>query len=64
MSLEKSIKAGKEHRQEYRGAKRVDKTCRNHGNCIWCLGNRKYQEKKGKEKCKEELTRWNKEGNI
>ena len=31
MSLDKAIEHGKEHRKPYRGAKAVDKTCRNHG---------------------------------
>ena len=33
MSLDKAIKHGKEHRKPYRGAKAVDKSCRNHGSC-------------------------------
>jgi len=40
MALDKAIKSGKEHRKPYRGAKAVDSTCRNHGSCSWCLGNR------------------------
>lgn len=64
MSLEKSIKSGKEHRKEYRGAKRVDPSCRNHGNCSWCEENRKYQDEKSKEKCKKELTYYKKIGRI
>lgn len=32
----------KEHRKQYRGGKACDKTCRNHGGCDWCLGNRMY----------------------
>lgn len=40
MSLNKAIASGKEHRKEYRGGKAVDKTCRNHGGCPWCEGNR------------------------
>lgn len=40
MSLSKAIASGKEHRKEYRGGKAVDKTCRNHGGCPWCEGNR------------------------
>ena len=40
MSLDKAIASGKEHRKEYRGGKAVDKTCRNHGGCPWCEGNR------------------------
>lgn len=45
MSLHKAIKSGKEHRREYgiKGepyCKAVDPSCRNHGSCPWCLGNR------------------------
>ena len=36
MSLDKAIKSGKEHRKEYRGAKSVDPSCRNHGSCLFC----------------------------
>ena len=46
MSLDKAIKHGKEHRKEYRGAKAVDKTCRNHGSCEYCKSNRMYKVKK------------------
>lgn len=45
MSLHKAIKFGKEYRREYgiKGepyCKAVDSSCRNHGSCSWCLGNR------------------------
>lgn len=40
MSLDKAIEHGKEHRKQYRGAKAVDRTCRNHGECSWCKENR------------------------
>lgn len=40
MSLDKAIKSGKEKRRQYRGAKAVDCTCRNHGSCAYCLSNR------------------------
>lgn len=46
MSLDKGIASGKEHRRRYTGAKSVDKTCRNHGSCPWCKGNRLYKNKK------------------
>lgn len=38
--LDKAIKGGREHRNPYRGAKAVDKECRNHGTCEWCRENR------------------------
>ena len=53
MSLDKAIKHGKEKRQPYRKAKAVDKSCRNHGACDWCRGNRTY--KNNKRNFKEEL---------
>lgn len=46
MSLDKSITHGKEHRKPYRGAKAIDRTCRNHGSCEWCKGNRMHRNDK------------------
>lgn len=46
MSLDKSIAKGTEHRKQYTGGKAVAKSCRNHGNCEWCLGNRLYKNLK------------------
>ena len=46
MSLDKAIKSGKEHRKEYRKAKAVSISCRNHGNCEWCKENRLHSNKK------------------
>ena len=42
MSLDKAIKSGKERRKPYRKSKVFDKTCRNHGGCPYCEGNRKH----------------------
>lgn len=50
MALHKAIKYGKEHRKEYTGSKAIDRTCRNHGSCGWCLGNRMYKYRKNIEK--------------
>lgn len=63
MSLDKAIASGKEHRKQYRGAKRVDKSCRNHGNhghgpgnqCPHCLGDRMHNTKMKEEKVKDEM---------
>ena len=49
MSLDKAIEHGKEKRKVYTGAKAIDKTCRNHGSCCWCKGNRMYTSNKRKE---------------
>ena len=46
MSLDKSIQSGKSHRKPYRGVKAVDATCRNHGSCKWCEGNRTHKNGK------------------
>lgn len=46
MALDKSIYYGKEHRKPYRGAKSIDRTCRNHGGCPCCEENRLHKNKK------------------
>ena len=43
MSLDKAIAHGKEKRKPHRGAKAIDYTCRNHGSCSWCEGNRRFK---------------------
>jgi hypothetical protein len=45
MSLDKAIASGKEHRKQYRKAKAIDKTCRNHGSCPYCKNNRLHSSK-------------------
>ena len=46
---------GKEHRKPYRGGKAIDKTCRNHGGCPACEGNRKYSDTKRRQSADEKL---------
>ena len=58
MSLDKAIKYGKEHRKPYRGAKLIDYTCRNHGACPWCTGNRTYSHKKADLISREKSVAW------
>lgn len=48
--LDKAILHGKEHRKPYEGCKAIDRSCRNHGGCPWCEGNRLYNTKKKLEK--------------
>ncbi|CUN14721.1 Uncharacterised protein [Blautia hydrogenotrophica] len=55
MSLNKSIKSGKEHRKPYTGAKSIAKGCRNHGTCDWCLGNRTHKNDKRELAAEQEL---------
>lgn len=52
MSLDKAIQHRKEHRKPYTKAKAIDRTCRNHGGCPWCEGNRLYNRKKREEAMK------------
>ncbi len=40
MALDKAIQHGKAKRQPYRKAKAISRTCRNHGSCPYCRGNR------------------------
>lgn len=47
MSLIKSIEHGREHRKPYyRKAQSVSKSCRCHGGCEYCLGNRMHHDRK------------------
>lgn len=46
MSLDKAIQYGKEKRKPYYGAKRVDRTCRNHGSCPYCARGRQHKHRR------------------
>ena len=61
MSLDKAIKYGKEHRKEYRGAKSICCSCRNHGSCSWCEANRRYQALKEETRTLDELDEYDKD---
>ena len=50
MSLCKAIESGKEHRKPYMGSKSIDPSCRNHGGCPYCEGNRLYKHRVREEK--------------
>ena len=57
MSLDKAIAHGKEKRKPYRGSKAIDRTCRNHGSCLWCRENRMHKfrgKERGEERGREE----------
>ena len=43
MALDKAIQYGKEHRKPYRKTKAIDCSCRNHGSCEVCKGNRLHK---------------------
>lgn len=50
MSLDKAIEHKKEHRKQFRKSKAFDRTCRNHGKCPFCEGNRTIQAKREQER--------------
>lgn len=54
MSLDKAIRHRKEHRRPYHGAKAIDASCRNHGTCCWCYGNRMARTRREEEKMEQE----------
>lgn len=43
MSFDKQYPNRKDHRQEYKDSKRVDRTCRSHGSCPYCAAARQYK---------------------
>lgn len=55
MSLKKAIEHGKEHRKSYRGSKAFSRSCRCHGGCPYCYGNRMHADAKKKAAQKERL---------
>ncbi len=62
MALDKAIQHGKEHRKPYTGGKAIDRTCRNHGSCDWCKGNRLYTSKVQEEIADAKLAEYEKGG--
>ena len=56
--LGKAIEHGKEHRRIYMKSKAFDATCRNHGSCNWCEGNRLYSSRKRVDASDDELDDW------
>ena len=62
MSMDKAILSGKEKRKSYRGSKRVDHTCRNHGSCPWCERNRTFAFEKAKRIADEKFEEYIMEG--
>ena len=55
MSLDKSIEHGRDHRKQYHGARAVDRSCRPHGSCPWCRGNRLHNSKVKELDAKEQM---------
>lgn len=46
MAFDNQYKNRKDKRKEYFGSKRFDKSCRNHGSCGYCKGNRTHSNRK------------------
>lgn len=58
MSLDQAIEHGKEKRKKYRGGKAICISCRNHGGCDWCLGNRTHKNDKRQKSMDDQLKEW------
>ena len=56
--LGKSIDNKKEYRQPYRGSKRFDRSCRNHGSCDYCKSNRTHFDKKARMRVEGQENEW------
>ncbi len=54
MSLDKRIAKGEEKRKPYFDSRRFDYSCRNHGTCPWCYGNRTHKHKKQEISCEQQ----------
>jgi hypothetical protein len=48
MGLQKAIEHGREKRRPWPYYKMVDHTCRNHGGCSYCYGNRTHWRRKNR----------------
>lgn len=55
MSFDKTYPNRKDWRKSYRGSKRFDRTCRCHGSCGYCNGNRTYTTRRGLEATDQQL---------
>ena len=64
MSLDKAIKYGNEKRKPYTKAKAVCRSCRNHGGCPWCEGNRLNKQTAMKKIAEKEIIKFRKEDNY
>ncbi len=48
----------KDWRRPYRGAKAVDGSCRNHGSCPYCRGNREHATRQREDEASDGLAAW------
>ena len=64
MSFDKEYPNRKDWRKPYKGSKRFDVSCRNHGGCGWCEGNRRYQYIKELEKAMDMIEEYERQDAI
>ena len=55
MAFDKDYPNRKDKRRRYYGSEAFDASCRPHGSCPWCQGNREHKHKKRKLTVKEEV---------
>ena len=48
----------KTRRRPYTKSKRFDKTCRCHGSCAYCRGNRTYSDRKRRKAAEQEIAQY------
>ena len=58
MSLDKAILYGKEKRKKYYRAKAYCTSCRNHGGCDYCKGNRLHSRNIKEESAQNAIKEW------
>lgn len=63
MSLDKAIEHGKEKRKPYYGAQAIAGSCRCHGGCEWCEGNRLYRSRRLAEAARDKYKDFNEGSN-
>lgn len=61
MSLDKAIEHGKEKRKPYYGTASFCGSCRNHGTCMVCQGNRLYRSKRLEQMTRDKYKDFNEE---
>lgn len=55
MGFDRAIEHGKTRRKQYRHSKLFDYSCRNHGGCAWCEGNRFHSDKMREQASEEQI---------
>lgn len=61
MSFDKNYPNRKDQRKPYKGAKSVDRSCRCHGGCSYCKGNRLHSTERRRAKSDNDLKEYGKD---